>query len=133
MKKHLIRLVSLVMALLMTFSVSTVAFAEADDSTDNEIVYRYSTISSTSIDFTISGITAECAATLGAQYSTSLKIKMELQKKSGDSYSTVKTWSKSKTGTATSLSGTKVINPLSTYRLKVTYTAGSETVVRYKY
>ena len=33
----------------------------------------------------------------------------------------------------TSLSGSKVINPLSTYRLKVTYTAGSETYVAYKY
>ncbi len=121
------------MAMLIALSASTVAFAETDDSSDSEIELRYSTIGSTSVSFRISGITAKCAATLGAQYSTSLKIKMELQKKSSGTYSTVKTWTKSATGTGTGLEGTKTINPLSTYRLKTTFTAGSETAVFYKY
>ena len=133
MKKHLIKIISVIMALLMALSAGTVVYAETDDSSDTEIVYRYSTIGSTGILLEISGLTATCGATLSAQYSTSLKIKMELQKKSGDTYSTVKTWTKSATGTGTTLSGSKIINPLSTYRLKVTYTAGSEKVTRYKY
>ena len=133
MKKHTIKIISVLMAVLMALSVGTVAFAETDNSSDTEIIYRYSTISSTAVGFDISGLTAECNAVLAAQYSTSLKIKMELQKKSGGSYSTVKTWTKSATSTATSLAGSKIINPLSTYRLKVTFTAGNETVTRYKY
>ena len=133
MKKNLIRIVSIIMAMLMAFSAGTVAFAETDDSTDTEIVYRYSTISTNSSKLTISGITATCSATLTAQYSTTLKIKMELQKKSSGSYSTIQTWSSSRTGTMLSFSKSRTINPLSTYRLKTTFTAGNETVVVFKY
>ena len=132
MKKNVIKLLSLIMALLMTFSAGTVALAETDDSSDNEIVYRFTTIGSTAVGFSISGLTASCSAKLSSKYSTSLYIKMELQKKSGGSYSTVKTWTKSYNGTGTTLNGSKVINPLSTYRLKVTFKADNETFVTYK-
>lgn len=133
MKKYIVKALSVLMAMLMVLSVGTVASAETDTSSDTEIVYRYSIIGTTGISFSISGVKASCGATLSAQYSTSLKINMELQKKSNGSYSTVKTWTKNDTGTGTGISGSKVINPLSTYRLKVTYTAGIETVTRYKY
>ncbi len=133
MKKKLIKIMSIIMAMLIALSASTVAFAETDDSSDSEIELRYSTIGSTSIIFDISGLTASFSTKLSAKYSTSLYIKAELQKKSSGSYSTVKTWTKSYTGTGTTLSGSKVINPLSTYRLKVTFKADNETIVRYKY
>ena len=133
MKKNLIKIFSVIMALVMALSAGTVAFADTDDSSDTEIVYRFSVIGTNSANFTISGITASCSARLTAQYSTSLKITMDLQKKSSGTYSTVKTWTKSANGTATGLSGSKTINPLSTYRLKVTFKAGNETFVTYKY
>ena len=132
MKKNVIKLLSLIMALLMTFSAGTVALAETDDSSDNEIVYRFTTIGATSVGFSISGVTANCSTMLSTKYSTSLYIKMELQKKSSGTYSTVKTWTDSRTGTLLTLSKTKVINPLSTYRLKVTFKADNETFVTYK-
>lgn len=132
MKKTSFKILSVILALLMALSIGTTAFAETDDSSDTENT-RFSVINSTATLLDIHGITADCSAQLTAKYSTSLHIKMELQKKSNGSYSTVKTWTKSATGIGTTLDGSKVINPLSTYRLKVTYTAGSETHVTYKY
>jgi hypothetical protein len=132
MKKTSFKILSVILALLMALSIGTTAFAETDDSSDTENT-RFSVINSTAISFTISGLTAECSSKLTAKYSTSLHIKMELQKKSNGSYSTVKTWTKSATGIGTTLDGSKVINPLSTYRLKSTFTAGGETHVMYKY
>ena len=133
MNKTSFKILSVVLALLMAFSFGTAAFAESDDSADNEINNRFDVILSTATTFTISGLTAECGAQMTAKYSTSLKIKMELQKKSSGTYSTVKTWNKTSTGVVIGVEGSKIINPLSTYRLKVTYTAGSETHVTYKY
>ena len=133
MKKKLIKIMSIIMAMLIALSASTVAFAETDDSSDNEIELRYSTIGTNSSKLTISGINATCSATLTAKYSTTLSIKMELQKKSSGTYSTVKTWTKSANSTGTAVTGSRTINPLSTYRLKVTFKADNETVVTYKY
>ncbi len=110
------------------FGISSNVFAD-----DSEEPTRYSVIATDTAAIRISGITANCSASLSASYSTSLKIKMELQKKKSGSYSTIKTWSDSRTGTVLGISGSKTINPLSTYRLKTTFTAGNETVVRYDY
>ena len=81
----------------------------------------------------ISGIKATCSADIRVSSSKYLKIVMELQKKKSNGYETVKTWTSSKTGTRLSMSESRNINALCTYRLKVTYTAGSEQVVAYKY
>ena len=133
LKKYTIKAISVIMAILMVLSVGTVAFAEPDTSADTEIVYRYNVIGTNSASLTINGITATCYARLTAQYSTSLYIKMELQKYNGNAYSTIKTWTKSDSGTGTAISKSKTINPSNSYRLKVTFTAGSETIVVYKY
>ena len=133
MKKYSFKILSVILALLMALSFGSVALADSGNASDDEIDYRYSTIGTTAVGFDINGLTAECSAILTAQYSTSLKIKMELQKKSSGTYSTIKTWNKTATGVSTGVEGTKIINPLSTYRLKVTFTAGSETITRYKY
>lgn len=120
------------MALLMVMSVFGISFSAAADTADEEPT-RYTVISSNSYGILISGLKATCSGSLTAQYSTTIKIKLELQKKSGGVYSTIKTWSDSKTGRSIALSGSKVINPLSSYRLKATFTAGSETVTYYDY
>ncbi len=58
---------------------------------------------------------------------------MELQKKKSGTYETIKTWSASKTGTYLSVAEKRTINLLSDYRLKTTFTAGTETRVAYAY
>lgn len=123
---------SLFMALIMALSVFGFSFNTlADDTSDDADNTRYSVISMNTGALRISGITAKCNASLTASYSTTVSIKMELQKKKSGAYETVKTWSDSRTGTTISLSGSRTINVLSTYRLKVTFTAGNETIVRY--
>jgi hypothetical protein len=121
------------MVFVSLFSTSAIAKAETETNDDNEILLRYSTIAITSTSFSISGVKATCTASLKPQYSTNLKIVMELQKKKSSGYETVETWTSSTTGISLSTSKSRTINVLSTYRLKVTYTAGSETTVVYKY
>lgn len=82
---------------------------------------------------TISGIKATCTSTLRATKSMNLSIKMELQKEKSSGYETVETWTGSKTGTYLSMSESRNINVLSNYRLKITFNAGGETQVVYRY
>lgn len=82
---------------------------------------------------TISGIKATCKASLFAKKPTALKIKIELQKKKSDRYETVETWTKSGNGLKLDLLETRNINRLSKYRIKATFTAGSEKEVVYQY
>ncbi len=56
---------------------------------------------------------------------TSVKIKMELQKLSDGSYSTVETWEQTFSGRNGSMEESKITSPLNTYRLKATVTAYS--------
>lgn len=58
---------------------------------------------------------------------------MELQKEKSSGYETVETWTDSKTGTYLSMSESRNINVLSNYRLKITFNAGGETQVVYRY
>lgn len=58
---------------------------------------------------------------------------MELQKIKSGTYTTIETWNYSKTGTVISADESRLINILCTYRLKVTFTAGTETIVSYAY
>lgn len=92
-----------------------------------------SSISNNKCSLTISGINSTSIATMSASKSMSLSIKMELQKVKSGVYTTIETWSSSKTGTSLAMEETRLINVLATYRLKVTFTAGSETIVRYAY
>ncbi len=127
-------LLSVVLAFLFLFGGVFSAFAdESDTPITDDIGEKYTNIQTISSNFSISVLTASCNARMVAKSSMSLKIKMELQKKSSGVYSTISTWNASKTGTTLSLSKTKTINPLSTYRLKVTFTAGSESTTVYKY
>ena len=114
-------------------SLSFNAYANNENLNDESVPERYSIISDYSANLSISGITATCNAKLRASSSASLSIKMELQKKKSGVYETIKTWSTSSTGTSLSINKTRAINALATYRLKVTFKAGSETATVYRY
>ena len=119
--------ISFILCIIVIISCcEMLAFAVVDGS-------KYTNISTISYSLTISGINSTSKASLQAKSSMSISIKMELQKLKSGSYSTIKTWTASKTGLALSMEETRLINVLSTYRLKVTFTAGSETVVSYAY
>ncbi len=100
---------------------------------EHEIAPYYVVINSNTVSLTIRGIKATCAASLVADYKTSLKIKMELQKKKSSGYTTVETWTTSDTNYSLAITKSRNINILCDYRLKVTFTAGSETKTAYKY
>lgn len=127
--------ISVLLVLTMTLLILCIGFTsfanETSTTINDEPILRYKVISSHSSGVHISGVTAYCVADLCAMYSTNLSITMELQKLSSGSYSTIKTWTDSRTGTSLGLEGTRLINVLSTYRLKTTFTAGNETVVVY--
>lgn len=134
MKKQIIKtrqMILLLLSFLMIFGSPLASNAAVNH--DNEISPFYAGVSSHSAKLSISGIKATCTATLVAEKSMKLKIKMELQKKKSDGYETVKTWSAEKTGSVLSMSESRNINILCHYRLKATFTAGSETEVAYSY
>lgn len=132
MTKNIKQAVSLVLILTLMFSAFSIcAFAE----TGEEIVVtpRFTTISAVSTSFIISGLNSTSTVVLSAKTSTSLYIKIELQKEKSSGYETLETWTKSGTGTVLSLEETRLINVFSEYRIKVTCKAGSETHVTYDY
>ena len=135
MKKYLISAMALMLAIVALFSFPSFSFAEENDPTADEVIaMRYNTISSTSSSITISGVTATCTGRVYAQYSTYLRVQLELQKYSSGSYSTIQTWAAVKqSGISLGKEGSKTINPASSYRLKATFTAGGETAVVYRY
>ena len=99
----------------------------------SEIQLQSIYINKSSCFISISGITANCTSSLNTRSSTKLSIKMELQKKKSGTYETIKTWSASKTGTYLSVAEKRAINLLADYRLKTTFTAGTENRVAYAY
>ena len=132
MTKSIQRIISIVLCLLLCFSMAAYAFEE--DSKGNEANNpRYNNITACSCELYISGINSTSEARLQTGNSMMIAIKMELQKLKDGSYTTVKTWTDSRTGTVLTMSENRLINIFATYRLKVTFTAGSETVVSYAY
>lgn len=123
-------LFSILLIVLTLFSTATIAYADTEDS---GIAPYYSSIDKNSAQLDITGIKAKCFASVSTKSPKNLKIVMELQKKKSNGYETVKTWTSSKNGTNLSMTESRNINVLSTYRLKVTFTAGNETLVVYKY
>ena len=129
--KSIKQFVLIVLSFLMVFG--NVAVANATVNYDNEVAPLFVNLSNHSEKFEISGIRAECRAKLHANNSVPLKIKMELQKEKSKGYETVETWTSSKTGTVLAMSESRNINVLCNYRLKITFTAGKETEIVYKY
>lgn len=120
---------AILFSVLLVFS-SCIA---ANGDTNDNLSTCYTEINSRDASLTISGIKATCKASLFAKKPTALKIKMELQKKKSDRYETVETWTKSGNGLKLDLQETRNINRFSKYRIKATFTAGSEKEVVYQY
>lgn len=123
----------LLLAALLMFSYPVYASAQVDKNDDYIVKPAYTTINSNSAYLKISGIKAKCSADMVSQFKTSLKIKMELQKEKSAGYQTIETWTTSRTNTVIYLDASRNINIFCDYRLKVTFTAGSETIVVYAY
>lgn len=133
MSKLVKKSVSVVLAIMMLFSMFAVNSFGATVDEDYGVMPCFSTISAVSTSFTISGLNSTSTVVLSAQYSTSLYIKIEFQKETSTGYETLETWTKSGTGTVLVLEETRLINVFCDYRIKVTCTAGSETHTTYDY
>ena len=125
--------VSVILILAMLFSSFAIISFATKPEDDNIIMPRFSTISSVTTSFTISGLNSTSSVVLSAKTSTSLSIKIELQKEKSSGYETIETWTKSGTGKTIGLEETRLINIFSNYRIKVTCTAGSESHITYDY
>lgn len=123
----------MVLIFTMLFSVFAVNSSATTVEEENTIMPRFSTISAVSTSFTISGLNSTSSVSVSAKYSTSLYIKIELQKEKSTGYETIETWTKSGTGTYLLLEEDRLINIFADYRIKVTCTADSETYTVYDY
>lgn len=130
-KDSLIQIISIFFSIIVI--CSSIFTVNAATMQEDEISPCYVTISGTVSYIKISGIKANCYASITSDYSTFLSIKMELQKKKSNGYETIETWSANKTGSFLELSKSKNINLLSDYRLKVTFKADKESSISYKY
>lgn len=134
MTKNIKKVLCVIMALLMICLGSFSVFAQKTDSREPEInPARYAVISEKKCSLNISGINATMTAVLKTKTSASLKIVMELQKVKSGIYETIETYTETGTGYYLDMEKTRLMNAFATYRLCVTFTAGSETVVAYSY
>ena len=133
MIKTIKKSVSIVLILTMLFSSFAVMSSAAEVEDDYGVMPCFTTIQSVTTAFSISGINSTSSVLLISKASTSLYIKIELQKEKSSGYETIETWTKSGTGTSLLLEETRLINVFSNYRIKVTCTAGSETHTKYDY
>ena len=134
MKSKLKVALSLLFVLLFALQgLISVFAAEQETPVEVPVIERYANISSCSCDCYISGLTLYASASLKAKSSMYLYITMELQKYSSGNYNTIETWTASKTGLSLDLNKSKLINIFSTYRIKVTFTAGGESTTGYAY
>ncbi|MCI8483636.1 MAG: hypothetical protein HFH41_04770 [Lachnospiraceae bacterium] len=74
----------------------------------------------------IDGNTAYCNAEVGAKKVCALKITMRLQRKNGDSWYTVKSWSSSKTAGGLDLTGSYTLVTRGSYRVYAIFDVGGE-------
>lgn len=130
MKVSMKRMLSILLTgfMLMSCALPVFALDERDPVAPTVSQARYAVIRSKTASINISGTTATCYAKLTAQSSVTLSIKMTLQKKSGSTWSNVQSWTSTKTGTSLTMTKTKAVTSGASFRLKVTFTAGSETV-----
>lgn len=123
----------LVMAFTMLFSMLAMNSSAAVIEDDYEIMPCFVSIDAVSTSFTISGLNSTSSVVLSSQYSTSLYIKIEFQKKESTGYKTLETWTKSGNGTYLGLEENRLINIFADYRIKVTCTADQETHTTFDY
>lgn len=119
--------------LLISTSVGLISIA-AQEENQPKTTYFSSALATIDVGILRTTVTGTVS---GVDSVTSIKIKLELQKKSGASYSTIKTWEETFSGHNAMKIESKTTSPLSTYRLKATFTVytstSSETRVVYEY
>ena len=135
MKTTIKKSLSIILCLIMLFSVFSVSFISnaAVVDNDNEIMPLYTTIAGYTAIFDVSGLKATASVSLSSQVSTSLKIVVYLQKETSSGYETVKTWTTTGSGYLLAMEETATVNIFLNYRIKVTMTAGSETITVFRY
>ena len=133
MIKVMKKTVSILLILTMLFSSFAIVSSASTGEEDYVVIPRFTTIGSVTTSFVISGLNSTSTVALTSKVSTSLYIKIELQKEKSSGYETIETWTKSGTGVSLLLEETRLINIFSDYRIKVTCTAGGETHVKYDY
>lgn len=131
--KTMKKTVSILLILTMLFSSFAIMSSAAVVDDDYDVMPCFTTISSVTTSFVISGLNSTSTVALTSKVSTNLSIKIELQKEKSSGYETIETWTKSGTGVSLLLEETRLINVFSNYRIKVTCTAGSESHVKYDY
>ena len=127
------KIVSILLILTILFSSFAIMSSAVVADDENVVQPRFTTIGSVSTSFTISGLNSTSSVALISKVSTSLYIKIELQKEKSSGYETIETWTKSGNGVSLILEETRLINVFSDYRIKVTCKAGSETHTTYDY
>lgn len=135
MKNTIKKSISIMLCLVMLFSVFSVSFISNAATVDNgnEIMPLYTTIEGYTVIFDVSGLKATASVSLSSQVSTSLKIVVYLQKETSDGYETVKTWTTTGSGYLLAMEETATANIFYNYRIKVTMTAGSEKITVFRY
>lgn len=133
MVKTMKKTISILLILTMLFSSFAIVSSASTSEDENVIMPRFTTIDAVSTAFIISGLNSTSTVALTSKISTSLYIKIELQKEKSTGYETLETWEKSGNGVTLTLEKTRLINIFSDYRIKVTCKAGSETHVTYDY
>lgn len=134
MKKSFKKLIAFLLVFMLIFLLTVYNNALNTSALEQEVDgVKYSTILSNRSNISKNGIIVTCKASLEARYSTNLKIVMTLQKNTSSGYTDVKTWTTTGNGTYLDAEESRAINILYTYRLKVTFTAGNESVTTYSY
>ena len=134
MKKSFKKLIAFLLVFMLIFLLTVYNNALNTSALEQEVDgVKYSTILSNRLNISKNGIIVTCKASLEARYSTNLKIVMTLQKNTSSGYTDVKTWTTTGNGTYLDAEESRAINILYTYRLKVTFTAGNESVTTYSY
>ena len=135
MKTTMKKSLSIILCLVMLFSIFSVSFVSNAAVVDNgnEIMPCWTTIESYAAAFEVSGLKATASVSLTSQVSTSLKIVVYLQKETSSGYETVKTWTTTGSGYLLAMEESATANIFLNYRIKVTMTAGSETITVFRY
>lgn len=117
------KLIIIMVAVLLTLWPTT---AKA-----SEISLRNTNINTSSISLSFSGSKANCSASLTAYAAntTYVQIDMTLYKYSGGAWNEVSSWSNSANRSYVSLSKSVAVSS-GTYKLKCTYTANKEVIVK---
>lgn len=125
--------ISLVLIVVMLFSVFAINSSAETVEDDYGIMPCWTAINSIGTSFTISGIVSTSSVVLTSQFDTTLYIKIELQKLESTGYETIETWTTFGNGTVVGLEKTRLINVFEDYRIRVTCIAANEQHITYDY